>query len=178
MYIEKLETKDLILKKATVEDAEIMFKNYWSDKETAKYMLWRPLDNVEEAYIKMEKTIKHQADNLAFLVYEKSSMEPIGMAGFIKIEDGVYEDTGIGIGSKFTRKGYGTQILEVLIDYIFNDLKAKKILYSCFRENVASHRLALKFDFNYLFTIADVREWDQLEYAVDYYQMLNPNQDL
>lgn len=175
MYADKLETKDLILAKAKMEDVDLMFKNFWSDKESAKYMLWRPLETIEQAKVKMEKTINYQKDNFAFIVYEKSSMQPIGMAGFMVVEPGVYEDSGIGLGSKFGGKGYGTQILQVFIDYIFNTLNAKKILYSCFRENVASHKLISKFDFNYLFTIADVREWDNLQYAVDYYQMLNPN---
>lgn len=177
MFIDRLETKDLILAKAKVEDTPGIWQNFWSDKESAKYMLWKPTETIEEANSRMEKTINYQKDHLAFFVYEKSTMEPIGMAGFYEVEAGVYEDSGIGMGSKFAGKGYGTQILQVLIDYLFNELKINKILYSCFRENVVSHKLVSKFDFNYLFTIADVREWDGLEYAVDYFQMLNPNQE-
>ena len=175
MYIDRLETKDLIIAKAKVEDTEKIWQNYWCDQESAKYMLWKPTETKEEADDRMTRTINYQKDHLAFIIYEKSTMEPIGMGGFYEVEPGVYEDSGIGLGSKYCRKGYGTQILQAFIDYLFDDLKINKILYSCFRENVASHKLLAKFDFNYLFTIADVRDWDGLEYAVDYYQMLNPN---
>lgn len=175
MYIDRLETKDLIIAKAKIEDTEKIWKNYWSDLESAKYMLWKPTETMEEATNRMERTIKYQADHLAFTIYEKSTNEPIGMAGFFEVEPGVWEDSGIGLGSKFCGKGYGTQIVQVFIDYLFNEMGINKILYSCFRENIASHKLVAKFDFDYLFTIADVRDWDGLEYAVDYFQMLNPN---
>ena len=175
MYTNRLETKDLIITKAKLEDADVMFENFWSDKQSAEYMLWKPLETLDQAKEKMVRTIDRQKDSFTYTVYEKKTMQPIGIAGFIEVEPGVYEDCGIGLGSKFCRKGYGTQILQVFIDYIFNDLKAKKILYSCFRENIASHKLVAKFNFNYIFTIADVREWDGLEYGVDYYQMINPN---
>lgn len=37
MYKEKIETKDLILKKASMDDLNDMYINIWSQKETAKY---------------------------------------------------------------------------------------------------------------------------------------------
>lgn len=38
----KLETKDLILKKAEFEDWKTIYYNLWRHKESAKYMLWQP----------------------------------------------------------------------------------------------------------------------------------------
>lgn len=39
MYKEKIETKDLFLKKASLNDLNDMYKNIWSQEESAKYML-------------------------------------------------------------------------------------------------------------------------------------------
>ncbi|MDT8718446.1 hypothetical protein IAI10_17410 [Clostridium sp. 19966] len=39
MYREKTETKDLVLKKASMGDLKDMYVNVWSQEETAKYML-------------------------------------------------------------------------------------------------------------------------------------------
>ena len=49
MFKEKFETKDLILRKAEMSDLNAIYKNFWSSKETAKYMTWKPCENIEEA---------------------------------------------------------------------------------------------------------------------------------
>ena len=43
----KLETKDLILKKAEFEDWKTIYYNLWRHKESAKYMLWQPTETDE-----------------------------------------------------------------------------------------------------------------------------------
>lgn len=73
MYIEKIETKDLILKKATMDDVNDMYTNFWSEGETAKYMLWNPIKNLDEAKERMMKAIEYQKDKIANLVYEKQA---------------------------------------------------------------------------------------------------------
>ena len=45
----KLETKDLILKKAEFEDWKTIYYNLWRHKESAKYMLWQPTETDEDA---------------------------------------------------------------------------------------------------------------------------------
>ena len=45
MYIDKIETKDLILKKASMNDIDDMYSNIWTEEESAKYMLWIPIKN-------------------------------------------------------------------------------------------------------------------------------------
>ena len=71
MYKEKLETKNLVLKKASMDDVNDMHYNIWSQEETAKFMLWVPTKNIEEARNRMIKTIEFQKDKIAYLVYEK-----------------------------------------------------------------------------------------------------------
>ena len=76
-----------------------------------------------------KRTIKFQKQHLvSFVVYDKKSKQAIGQAGFFEKENGVYEDCGIGIGPKFVRKGYGKQILNSLVAYMFDELEATKII--------------------------------------------------
>ena len=175
MYIDRLETEDLVIAKAKMEDLDGIYQNFWSESESAKYMLWRPLTSINQAHAKLEKFITNQQDTLSYFIYLKKSNQPIGVVRFIKVEEGVYEDAGIGLGTKFVRCGYGTQALSALMNYIFESLGANKILLSSFKENEAGRRLIRKVGGQYLFTIADVREYDNLEYAVEYYQVLNAN---
>ena len=168
-YKETIETKDLILKKAKIEDAESIFKNYWSSEVSAKYMLWTPQKNLDEAIDRVKRTIEFQKTHMAYFVYEKKSGEVIGQAGMEEIEDGVYEDIGIGMGEKFVCKGYGKQILNALIDYIFNELDGIKIICSCFEENTPSRRLQLSCGMKYAYSKDCVRERDNMPYKADYH---------
>lgn len=117
MYKDKIETRDLFLKKATMDDVDDMHTNIWSKEETTKYMLWQPTRNIEEAKIRILKTIEYQKKNLAYLVYEKETGKAIGFAGMNEIGDKVYKDSGIAIGPEFVGCGYGKQILLSLMEY-------------------------------------------------------------
>ena len=64
MFKEKFETKDLILRKAQMDDLEAIYKNFWSSKETAKYMLWKPCENLEEARERLEKVVLAQMESM------------------------------------------------------------------------------------------------------------------
>lgn len=172
MYIDKIETKDLILKKASMNDIDDMYSNIWTEEESAKYMLWIPIKNIEEARDRMIKTIEFQKDKIAYLVYEKKSGQAIGFAGMKEIEDKVYEDMGIGIGSKFVRQGYGKQILLSLADYCFRDLGAIKVVCSCRSENTASKNLQLSCGFHYSHSQAMVDKRDGLSYILDFYELV------
>ena len=173
MYKDKIETKDLILKKAELNDYKDIYENFWKEENTAKYMLWKPCTSLEEAKERLEKFIEFQKNKMAYFVYEKATMKAIGMASMKEVEPGVYEDGGVGIGSKFTGKGYGKQILNAFIDYIFNELKAKKIICSCDTRNVPSAKLQQSCGLKYSHSEKAVRKRDGEEYTADYYEIEN-----
>lgn len=172
MYKEKIVTKDLVLKKAIMDDMNDMYNNIWSQEESAKYMLWVPTKNIEEAKDRIIKTIQYQKDKIAYLVYEKKSGQAIGFAGMKEIEDKVYEDIGIGIGTNFIRLGYGKQILMALVDYCFDDLGAIKIVCSCRSENIASRRLQLSCGFHFTNSKPMIDKRNGLNYMLDFYELI------
>ena len=104
----KLETKDLILKKAEFEDWKTIYYNLWRHKESAKYMLWQPTETDEDAKDRMKRTIAFEEkpeNKYALFVYLKKTGEAIGFAGMRELERGIYEETGIALGPEFVRKG-------------------------------------------------------------------------
>lgn len=144
------ETKDLIIKKAEQKDWRDMYYNLWSHAESAKYMLWNVTSSEEDAYARMERTIAFEATHdYQWLVYEKQSGQAIGFAGLEELEEHVWGETGIAIGPAFTRKGYGKQILNALIEFARDDLGAKKFIASCRTTNIASHNLIMSCGFQY-----------------------------
>jgi Acetyltransferases, including N-acetylases of ribosomal proteins len=171
MYKEKLETKNLILSKASMNDVYDMYHNIWLQEETAKFMLWVPAKNIEEARDRMIKTIEYQKDRIAYLVYEKQSGQAIGFAGMTELEEKVYEDSGIAIGTKYVGCGYGKQILMALVDYCFEDLGADKIVCSCRSNNIASKKMQLSCGFQYSHSIDRIDKRDGLGYVLDFYEL-------
>lgn len=139
-----IETKNLMLKKATESDLDDIYNNLWRHKESTRYMLWTVTDSIEKAKERLGKSVIFQNEHkYAFFVYEKSSGKAIGFAGMKEIERGVYEDTGIAVGPEFVGKGYGTEILTAFMDEA-RKCGAHKFVASCRKKNIASHKLMMK----------------------------------
>lgn len=167
-----LETKDLILKAAEFEDWHDIYENLWSHEESAKYMLWSPSRSEAEAQARMKKTIAYQKKNeLAYMVYEKKSGKAIGFAGMTRIDEGVYEDTGIALGPDFVRQGYGKQILKALTGQAFGELGAVKFVCSCREKNLASKALQLSCGFVYSHSEDRTDPGTGEAYVLDFYEL-------
>ena len=163
--MERIETKDLILRKARLSDRDDLFVNYWSQKSQTRYMLWSAINTLEEAQVKIEKTIEFQKDKFAYVICEKESNIAIGLVGFLEIEPNVYDDCGLGLGSEFTGKGYGSQVLSKLVQVLFEQKGAEIVFCSAFSENLPSLRMQEKCGFQFDHKEDKVRPKDGYEYV-------------
>lgn len=136
-----METKDLLLRKAKPKDWEAMYRNVWSRPETARFMQWRITTSAADARARMERTIAWQRDHDTYLVYEKASGQAIGFAGVEEIAPHIYQDASIALGPEYVGKGYGKQILRLLLDYCANTLGGAEFYYSTQSANQASRAL-------------------------------------
>ena len=66
-----IETESIILDKAKFSDWEEMYRNVWSQPESARYMEWTITTSEEAAKIRIIKTIAFQREHDTYLVYEK-----------------------------------------------------------------------------------------------------------
>ena len=140
-----LKGEDILLKKASFNDWEDIYKNLWSHPESAVYMLWDPTFTEEEARARMERTLAfQQREKYSFFVYEKEHGKAIGFAAMKETERGVFDVMGIALGPAFTGRGYGKQVLELLIREAFEKAGAESFLASCRTENLPSHILQRK----------------------------------
>lgn len=146
-----METKDLILGKAKFEDWEPMYRSVWSRPETAKYMAWTVTADEEGARERMRRTIAWQRDHDVWLVYEKDSGQAIGFAGIEEIGPSVYQEASIALGPEYVGKGYGKQILCMLMEYCIS-LGGTEFYYSTRAGNLASKALALSCGFVYQYS--------------------------
>lgn len=165
-----LETKDLVIKKAEQKDWRDMYHNLWCHSESAKHMLWNVTTSEEAAQARMERTITFQATHeYQWNVYEKKSGQAIGFAGLEQLEEYVYGETGIAIGPAFTRRGYGKQILDALVEFARDELGAKRFVASCRSANEASKGLILSCGFSYSHSEEKVDARNGERYMLEYY---------
>lgn len=161
-----LETDNLILKKAEFADWKAMYRNVWSRPEAANYMAWRVTADEEDAKVRIQKVMEYQKNHDTYLVYEKKSGQAIGFAGVEETAPHRYHDVGIALGPEYVGKGYGKQILLLMLKYC-RSLGGKEFFYSTRAKNEASKALALScgFIYQYAETRTDLRNGEiyQLE---------------
>ena len=144
-----LETKRLLIRPISLDDMELIFE-YRRDKETNKYQGWIPetLDDVEVFIEKVSKKIDEPETWFQFVIIEKESQKLIGDLGvhFIGSENKQTE-IGCTLDKHFQNKGYATEALNALIDYLFNTLNKHRIIASIDPGNKGSIRLVERIGF-------------------------------
>ena len=166
-----IETESLILDKAKFSDWKEMYRNVWSQPESARYMAWNITTSEEAAKIRIVKTIAFQKEHDTYVVYEKSSGKAIGFAGVEKLEPCIYQEAGICLGPNYVGKGFGRQILQGLIQYCKEQFGAKEFIYSTRDENTASNRLAKSFGFLLISSAAKIDSKDGHSYNLLQYSL-------
>ena len=164
-----METRDLILDKARFEDWEDMYRNVWSRPETARYMLWQVTASEEEAKARMERTIAWQREHDVWLVREKPSGQAIGWAGLAEASPGVWQETSIALGPEFVGRGYGRQILQLLMD-IARSRGGTEFRCSARSENTASKALITSCGFTLASEGPCVDQRDGRPYVLEVYE--------
>lgn len=165
-----IETKDLVLKQAEMEDWRDMYRNVWCHPETARYMLWDVTTSEADAVRRMERTIAFEAQHpYCFLVYEKPSMHAIGFAGMEEIRPGVFEDCGIALGPDYVGKGFGKQILRALID-LAKDCGGREFVCTNRAENTASRQMQLHCGLSYSHSEERTDPRDGKTYVLEYHR--------
>ena len=172
--INRLETQHLILRKATGDDLNDIWKNVWSDPSIAENMLWKVTEDESEARKRLERTIEYQKDNYAYFICLKETGEVIGFAGVRQetvpgISERTFSESGICIATRWQNRGYGRETVEALKKLVFDDLEGDGFLYSCFSDNERSRRLAESCGFVFLSKAVIHRDWDDSDHETDWF---------
>ena len=118
----------------------------------------------EKEFIKLMNKDKNK---YFFGIYLKETGAIIGTISIIDIDThNKTAETGTMIGLDFVNKGYGTEAKHILLDYIFNTLKLRKIFSKILSYNKRSRSYALACGYKHEATLKDVRlrhgvYWDE-----------------
>lgn len=146
-YSKTLETERLILRKYNKDDFEMLYKNYVSDDKVPAYCTWKPCKTQEEADDLLGRWYKgyEDAEKLMWMVVEKTSNQGIGI---IRVTNKWIEENkceiGYSIGSKWWNKGYTTEAVNKVIEYLTKNIGFDTIVAEVSEDNIASKRVLEK----------------------------------
>lgn len=143
------ENEKLLIRELTEDDISMLFHLY-SDKETMKFRGSKPLENPEEA-VGMLKSVMENIKNeteFRYGIIEKSSNELIGTFLITPVSEKICK-IGCSLGSKYQRKGYGSETITIMTTRL-NMSGYKKIIGLIKKENIPSIKLVEKLNFTLL----------------------------
>lgn len=142
-----LETKRLILRPFTIEDAQEMFFGWASDPEVTKYLQWNTHENIEETKKILSIWIDEyeKPERLNFAIGLKKEGKLIGGIDVVGYLGGVRGTPVIGynLARKYWGNGYMTEACRCVIDYLFS-IGHTEIRIDAVSENIASIRVIQK----------------------------------
>jgi len=144
-----LETKRLIIRPIKLDDKNEVF-SYRSDRETNKYQGWIPttLSDVESFIGNISKQINEPGTWFQFIIIEKETQKIVGDLGIHFIDrENKQAEIGCTLNKKFQNKGYATESVKRVIDYLFKELNKHRIITSIDPENKNSIRLVERIGF-------------------------------
>lgn len=128
---QRLETDRLLLRRFTVTDAAAMYKNWASDPEVTKYLIW-PVHNSEETskttLIEWEKSYEKENYYQWAIVLKENGDEPIGSISVVGMNDDIgMVHIGYCLGRNWWHQGIMSEALMMLITFFFDEVGANRI---------------------------------------------------
>jgi len=139
-----VELERVLLRPPTLEDAEMVYRNWGTDAEVVKFVTWRPHASIEDtrAFLAAARDGWDNGTEFTWLICQKSNGEPIGAISLRK------EQFRAGIGYVLSRKHWGRGLtLEAgrrVLDIAFSDARIVCVRAYCDEENLRSARVLEK----------------------------------
>lgn len=146
LKMQKLETDRLILREFTIEDANDMYNNWASDKETSKFLDWDVHESVDATKNIIKSWIdEYKSGSLNWVVELKDTKEIIGSITVVHLyKKDLNAEIGYCYGSKYWEKGYATEALKRVINFLLNDCEMHLVEARHISGNPASGRVMQK----------------------------------
>lgn len=168
-----LETIRLLIRPITIDDKNEIFE-YRRDKETNKYQGWIPesIEDVKVFISKVSNQINVPETWFQFVIVDKETQKIIGDLGIHFIDSkNKQAEIGCTLNKDFQNKGFATESVKKVIDYLFNELNKHRIITSIDPDNKNSIRLVERVGFrkeaHFIESLFMNGEWgDELIYAM------------
>ena len=136
-----LETQRLLLKEDTKEDLDVLWENLFSDRSAVERCHWKIFKSKED-FINSARSYNLPKNVYAWTIWEKESNTPIGGISIHSQEDDkLLCKVGYSIHPNYWNKGYATEALKVVLEYMLNEIGYQKVVAECLVDNPASKKV-------------------------------------
>lgn len=151
-----IETERLILRDASVDDAEDMFE-YAKLEEVTKYLSWKPHISLKDSEKILDALIKEAKEKDSYVLKAIVLKENDKMIGTIDARifgDGLKDaEFGYCLNPKYWNKGYMSEALKAFMKALHKEHGVESVFGSFERENIASKRVMQKNEMYYYETV-------------------------
>ena len=127
---QRLETERLILRRFVIEDSAAMYKNWASDEEVSKYLMWPTHSSPEISRGVTEDWVNSYSDEKFYqwAIVPKDIGEPIGGISVVHMNEEVsMVHIGYCIGKTWWHKGITSEALKAVMDFLFDEVDVNRI---------------------------------------------------
>ena len=119
-----IETPRLILRKARMEDAEPMLRNWANDPDVTKFLTWPTHGNIEVTKNVLAGWIEsyEKDDYYQWMIVLKESNEPIGSIMVSTVGRAASAHIGYCIGKQWWHQGIMSETLKAVINFLFDEV--------------------------------------------------------
>jgi [ribosomal protein S5]-alanine N-acetyltransferase len=145
---DRLETGRLLLRKPVETDAQILYDTYTQDADVARFMVWRPHDNVEqtEAFIWSCILDWDRGERRSYILELRGGLSgAIGMLAASWVGHTV--DVGYVLARKYWGRGLMPEALTSLAEILLKGPDVFRVQATCDIDNLASARTLEKAGF-------------------------------
>lgn len=126
-----LETERLLLRRYVREDAAAIYKNWASDPQVTKFLMWQPHASPEVSQRVMEDTLKQYANDAYYrwaIVLKSPGAAPIGDIAVVHMDEKIsMVHIGYCIGKDWWHQGITSEALQKVMDFLFDVVQVNRI---------------------------------------------------
>lgn len=142
-----LDTNHLILRPFTLDDVETSYTNWCSDPLVCQYITWQPHQDVVATRLIISEWISHykQPRFYQWAIELKEIHQVIGTISVVSRNEEVNElELGYVLGRNWWHHGYTSEALQAVIDFLFGQVHANRIMAKHDVENPHSGQVMMK----------------------------------
>ena len=147
-----IDTERLLLREFFLDDAPTMFNNYANDDEVTKYLTWPTHQSVAESESIIAEWLPEyeKEDCYNWAIELKETGEIIGGISAFDIDEKTEKlQIGYCIGRKWWNKGITTEALKAVMDFLFDEVGAKRLEARHDPRNIYSGKVMRKCGMKY-----------------------------
>lgn len=127
----QLETERLLLRKFETKDAAAVYKNWASDSEVTKYLMWPTHSAVEVSQSIVDDWVKSYSEENFYqwaIVLKENGEEPIGNIGVVNMNENIsMVHIGYCIGKDWWHTGITSEAMQAVMDFLFDEVDVNRI---------------------------------------------------